>query len=59
MKQFARKHDVIFWYSKAQNSIWNPDNVRLPYKESTKKNEGRKTGFTTGNPDLVCELNPL
>lgn len=59
MKQFAKKHDVIFWYSKGSKWTFNVDSVRLPYKESTLANQGRKTGFTTGNPNLVCELNPL
>ena len=33
--------------------------MRLPYSESTRRNEGKHTGFTTGNPSLVVELNPL
>jgi site-specific DNA-methyltransferase (adenine-specific)/adenine-specific DNA-methyltransferase len=59
MKGYAKKHDTIFWYAKGKDFTWNVDTVRLPYKESTKKNEGKRTGFTTGNPDLVVELNPL
>lgn len=59
MTGFANKHDVLFWYGKGNKHKWNVDPVRLPYKESTKRNEGRRTGFTTGNPDLVVELNPL
>lgn len=59
MKGYAKKHDTIFWYSKSRQYTWNVDAVRLPYKESTKKNEGKRTGFTTGNPDLVVQLNPL
>ena len=59
MRGYAKKHDTLFWYSKASQFTWNVDKVRLPYKESTKRNEGRRTGFTTGNPDLVVELNPL
>jgi site-specific DNA-methyltransferase (adenine-specific)/adenine-specific DNA-methyltransferase len=59
MKGYANKHDVIFLYSKNRNFTWNVDDVRLPYADSTKKNEGKKTGFTSGNPDLVVELNPL
>lgn len=59
MTGFAKKHDTIYWYTKNGSNTWNVDEVRLPYKESTKKNEGKKTGFTTGNPDMVVELNPL
>lgn len=58
MKGFANKHDVIFWYANGPRWTFNVDPVRLPYKESTLRNEGRRTGFTTGNPDLVVRLNP-
>ena len=60
MKCFLHKHDSIYFYRKnIKNTIFNVDAIRLPYKESTLKNQGKKTGFTTGNKDLVCELNPL
>ncbi|HVR76193.1 MAG TPA: site-specific DNA-methyltransferase [Planctomycetota bacterium] len=59
MRAFSNKHDSIFWYAKGPTWTFNVDAVRLPYKESTKRNEGRRTGFTTGNPDLVVVLNPL
>jgi len=36
-KQFPRKHDVIFWYSKTDNWIFNDDDVRVPYANSTMK----------------------
>jgi len=36
-KQFPRKHDVIFWYSKTDNWIFNDDDVRVPYASSTMK----------------------
>lgn len=59
MKNFAHKHDNILWYTKSDNWIFNVDELRLPYAESTKKNIGRRTGWTTGNPNSVVELNPL
>jgi len=59
MRTFGRKHDVLFWYSGGTRWTFNVDQVRLPFAESTKKNEGRRTGWTTGNPDSVVELNPL
>lgn len=39
MRQFMRKHDVIFWYSKS-NDEWtfNADDVRVPHHEKTKAN---------------------
>ena len=59
MRGFSNKHDTLFWYANGPRWTFNVDAVRLPYKESTKRNEGRRTGFTTGNPDLVVVLNPL
>jgi adenine specific DNA methylase Mod len=50
MKGFANKHDVIFWYANGPSWTFNVDLVRLPYNPSTKRNEGRRTGFTTGEP---------
>ena len=29
MKQFNRKHDVILWYSKTDNWIFNSDDIRI------------------------------
>jgi site-specific DNA-methyltransferase (adenine-specific) len=37
-KQFPRKHDIIFWYSKSDNWVFNADDVRIPYAESAKAN---------------------
>jgi len=36
-RQFSRKHDIIFWYSKGDNWIFNTEDVRVPYAESTLK----------------------
>ena len=58
MRTFANKHDVIFWYSKSTEWTFNVDELRLPYAESTKKNIGKRTGWTTGKPGMVVELNP-
>ncbi|MDE0325387.1 MAG: DNA methyltransferase [Candidatus Poribacteria bacterium] len=35
MRQFNRKHDTIFWYSKGKQWTFNKDQIRLPYAEST------------------------
>ncbi len=59
MKGFSNKHDLIFWYANGRKWTFNVDSVRLPYNPSTRRNEGRRTGFTTGNPDLRVVLNPL
>lgn len=34
-KQFPRVHDIILWYSKSDNWIFNPDAVRIPYSKKT------------------------
>jgi site-specific DNA-methyltransferase (adenine-specific) len=33
MRQFNRKHDTIFWYTKSRHWTFNKDAVRLPYKD--------------------------
>lgn len=33
MRQFNRKHDVIFWYSKGTRWIFNKDDVRVPHAD--------------------------
>ena len=33
MRQFNRKHDVLFWYSKSDKWAFNPDSVRVPHKK--------------------------
>ena len=38
MRQFNRKHDTIFWYSKGNQWIFNLDSVRFPHSEKTKEN---------------------
>lgn len=39
MRQFNRKHDTIFWYSKSSTSwIFNADDVRIPHDEKTMGN---------------------
>lgn len=58
MRAFANKHDTIFWYANGDEWTFNADAVRLPYKATTLRNQGRRTGFTTGNPDLVVRLHP-
>jgi len=34
---FPRKHDTILWYSRSMEWVFNPDDVRVPYKESSVK----------------------
>lgn len=32
MKQFSRKHDTVYWYSKDKNWVFNKEDVRVSYK---------------------------
>lgn len=45
MKQFNRKHDIIFWYSKSNEWIFNGDDVRVPYKDP---NQTLRRAFDAG-----------
>jgi adenine-specific DNA-methyltransferase len=49
-KQFTRKHDNIFWYAQdIENYIFNADDVRIPYHDTTAgKFESKGTGFAGG-----------
>lgn len=57
MRQFNRKHDNIYWYSKTYN-VWkfNAESVRIPHDEKTTGNfkQGlRGSGFITGEYNLA------
>jgi len=52
-KQYSRKHDVIFWYSKSLAWTFNRDDVRMPYNKTTaEKFESEGTGFGGEKADL-------
>lgn len=44
MRQFMRKHDVVFWCSKGPTWTFNADAVRVPHSEKTRENY--KAGLT-------------
>lgn len=46
MKQFNRKHDTIFWYSKSKKWTFNIDDIRVPYKD---ENQTPRKAFNTGD----------
>lgn len=56
MKQFNRKHDTIFWYSKSDNWIFNGEDVRVPYKDP---NQSFRKAFDTGDGWDEEDLNEL
>lgn len=55
MRQFNRKHDAIFWYTKSNERwIFNGDAVRIPHHESTAgKYKSQGTGFGGEAPDFT------
>lgn len=56
MKQYNRKHDNIFWYSKKGNWKFNGDAIRAPHDEKTTGNfkAGLKgSGFVAGTYELA------
>ena len=56
MKQYNRKHDIIFWYSKKGNWKFNGDAIRAPHDEKTTGNfkAGLKgSGFVAGTYELA------
>ncbi|MBQ9547265.1 MAG: site-specific DNA-methyltransferase [Bacteroidales bacterium] len=55
MRQFNRKHDTIFWYSKSDEYTFNDSQIRIPHDSKTIDNfkkglEG--SGFVSDNYDL-------
>lgn len=38
MRQFMRKHDIVFWYNKTENWIFNRDDIRIAHSKKTKAN---------------------
>ena len=43
-KQFPRKHETIFWYSKSENWNFNADAVKVPYSEATMRRRSYSEG---------------
>lgn len=56
MRQFNRKHDTIFWYSKNGSWKFNADDIRVAHDEKTTENfkQGLKgSGFIAGDYNLA------
>ena len=52
MKQFNRKHDYIFWYSKTNHHIFNENDIRIPYKDPNQSFR-KAFGDTWTEEDLI------
>ena len=46
MRQFNRKHDVIFWYAKGGEWTFNKDDIRISHKDGGPHSGGFKGGAT-------------
>lgn len=55
-RHFARKHDVIFFYTKSSEYTFNADAVRIPYSEKTLANY--KPGLMGSTYTAEVKLNP-
>ena len=55
-RHFARKHDVIFFYTKSSEFTFNDDAVRVPYSEKTLANY--KPGLMGSTYTAEVKLNP-
>ena len=50
-KRFSGRYEVILWFTKSDNYIFNLDDVRIPSKYPGKKYfKGEKKGLFSGNP---------
>ena len=60
-RQLSRAHDVILWYTKGDEWLFNVDDIRLPYASGSKAREGQTlnrlgSGYSK---EGVTVLNPL
>ncbi|MHB9295022.1 putative adenine-specific DNA-methyltransferase [Pillotina sp. SPG140] len=56
IRQFNRKHDSIFWYSRGSTWVFNPESVLISYKDGSPHSGGflEKSGNTL-NPKLYTK----
>jgi len=58
-KRFARRHDVIFWYTKSMTWFFDPDPARQPYAPATVERFSHYIGNVRGGRDFGQQtLNP-
>ena len=58
MRQFNRKHDAIYWYSKSNSWVFNDKDIRTPHHEKTRENFKiglAGSGFVADTYDLDTE----
>ena len=59
LKRFARCHDMVLFYAKSKQTIFNADAVRMPYAASSlgRAGYGKTSVGRIGPASGVCELN--
>ncbi len=58
-KRFARRHDVLLWYTKGKAWFFDPDPARMPYAPATVERFSHYIGNVRGKHDYgVQHLNP-
>ena len=57
MKQFNRKHDTIFWYTKGTEWTFRKDSIRIPYKDGRPHQGGftHRAGVKSGT-NMTAEV---
>jgi len=58
-KDFPRKHDLILRYTKSNNFIFNDNEIRIPYAESSQNRAKYKANKSTVLEGTKIELNPI
>ena len=57
--RFSRRHDTIFWYARTKNWIFNLENVRTEYSQTTKERFKHYIGNKRNGHDFgIQALNP-
>ena len=57
-QNFSRVHNILLWFTKGQNYVFNPDRVRIPYAKSSVARAGyagKASKMTAGEPVKLKE----
>ncbi len=57
-QNFSRVHDILLWFTKGQNYVFNPNRVRIPYAKSSVARAGyagKASKMTAGEPVKLKE----
>jgi len=57
LKNYAKRHEMIFWYGKSEKKIFNYDDIRQEYSIASKSMQGKTKIFHHGKEEIKIELN--